>query len=87
MQYKDDAKAYATERDLVDELEGTTKVNLRASYVFGGEEQYEVALFGENITEEESCQYKFELNAFSGTAYCIPNEREAFYGIQGRVNF
>lgn len=86
-QYKSAAKTYAIERDLVDELEETTTVNVRASYLFGEAQQYEVSIFGENLTEEESCQYKWELLTISGSAYCVPNEAEAFYGIQGRVNF
>jgi len=87
VQYQDDAKAYATQRDLIDELEGTTKVDVRATYLFGEDERYELVLFGQNITEEESCQYKFDLTAFSGTVYCTPNEKEAFYGIEARVMF
>ena len=85
--YKSARKAYARSIGFVDELEAATIVNARLSYVFGGERQFELSLFGENLSEEETCSYKFELFAFSGTAYCVANEAVAFYGLQGKIRF
>lgn len=85
--YKSAAKAYARSIGFVDELEAATIVNARLSYVFGGERQFELSLFGENLSEEETCSYKTELFAFSGTAYCVANEAVAFYGLQGKIRF
>ncbi|MGI9288895.1 MAG: hypothetical protein ACR2P1_26195, partial [Pseudomonadales bacterium] len=86
-QYQSAPKAYYTTRQLVDELEEVNIFNARVSYVFGDSEQYEVALYGQNLTEEESCSYKWDLTVMSGTAYCVANEAEAFYGIQSRWSF
>jgi iron complex outermembrane receptor protein len=86
-QYQSAPKAYYIQKRLVDELEELSIVNARVSYVFGDSEQYEVAFYGQNLSEEESCSYKWDLTVMSGTAYCVANEAAAFYGIQGRWNF
>lgn len=82
--YRSESKAYAYERPPIDELESTSKINIRATYSI--DDKYEISLFGENITEEESCQYKWDLG-FAGTTYCVANEAAAFYGITGRYHF
>ncbi len=86
-QYRSAPKAYARDIALVDELEEVSKVNARVNYVFGPQQRYEIAVFGENLTENETCAYKWDLFAFSGTTYCVANEATAFYGVQGRWNF
>lgn len=87
VQYRSNAKAYAKPVPLVDELEGGTFVNARIGYGFGSNEQYQISLWGTNLTEEETCQYKWDLFAFSGTTYCVANEASAFYGLEGRIRF
>ena len=85
--YRSAPKAYARPQDYVDELEETSKINARVSYTFGSEQQFQVAVFGENLTEEESCQYKFNLFLQAGSAFCVANEAEAFYGVQASYRF
>jgi len=86
-QYQSAAKSYYTQKRLVDELQERNVFNARVSYEFGEENRYELAVYGQNLTEQESCSYKFDLTVMSGTAYCVPNEAAAFYGVQGRVRF
>ena len=40
-----------------------------------------------NVTENETCSYKWDLTGISGTTYCVANEAEAFYGIEARIQF
>ena len=86
-QYRSAPKAYAVERALVDELEPTKQLNARLVYTFGDFDEYEVALYGNNITGDKRCTYKWELAAVGGVAYCIANEGEAMYGVIGKWSF
>lgn len=85
--YRSAPKAYATTRALVDELEETSQLNARVTWTFGNEQQYQIAFFGDNLTEDKRCSYKWELTAVGGAAYCIATEGQAFYGISGRLSF
>jgi iron complex outermembrane receptor protein len=86
-QYRSKPKAYAREINFIDELEEVNRINARISYVFGNNGQYEIAAFGENLTENETCAYKWDLTGIQGTTYCVANEAVAFYGVQGRISF
>jgi iron complex outermembrane receptor protein len=71
----------------IDEYEARTELNARAGYVFGTDGQYELALFGNNLTGEKYCVELQDLRGVSGSFYCVPNEGEVRYGLQGRVTF
>jgi iron complex outermembrane receptor protein len=71
----------------IDEYESRTELNARAAYAFGPARQYEVALFGNNLTGEKYCVEIQDLRGVSGSFYCVPNDGEVRYGIQGRVSF
>jgi iron complex outermembrane recepter protein len=92
-QYRSAPKIYARDigadpsTNFIDEIEEVKRFNARASYVFGGDQQYEIAVFGENLTENETCSYKWDLTGLQGTTYCVANEATAFYGVQGRISF
>lgn len=86
-QYRSAPKAYALFRSLVDELEETKELNIRAAWVTGDQQQYEFTLYGENLTENRRCSYKWELTAVGGSAYCIATEGQAMYGLSGRMTF
>jgi iron complex outermembrane receptor protein len=92
-QYRDAAKIYARDigadpsTNFIDEIEEVDRINARVSYVFGSDQQFEVAAFGENLSENETCSYKWDLTGISGTTYCVANEAVAFYGVQGRIRF
>lgn len=85
--HRDGAKTAQTTRYITDEYDEYTGIGIRADYYFGDSQQYQVSLWGENITSEEVCLYELDLAAFSGTNYCLPNEGEALYGLQLRANF
>ncbi len=92
-QYRSKPKIYARDigadptTNFIDEIEKVDRINARVSYVFGGDQQYEIAAFGENLTENQTCSYKWDLTGISGTTYCVANEATAFYGVQGRIRF
>ncbi len=92
-QYRSEPKIYARDigadpsTNFIDEIEEVNRLNARVSYAFGSDRQFEIAAFGENITENETCSYKWDLTGISGTTYCVANEAVAFYGVQGRINF
>jgi len=87
VEHRDGAKTAQTTRAVTDTYEDFTSLGLRADYSWGDSEQYQVSLIGENLSGEEVCNYKLDLVAFSGTAYCLPNDGEAMYGVSGRMSF
>ena len=86
-QYRSKLKIYARDINFIDEIEKVDRINARVSYVFGSDQQFEIAAFGENLSENETCSYKWDLTGISGTTYCVANEAMAFYGVQGRIRF
>ncbi len=62
--------------------------NARATYEFGGEQQYQVAFWIDNITAEKTCG-SVELNgSLNYMAECRnPNGGKAFYGVNLRYDF
>ena len=87
MQYRGPSKTKFADADPIDEYESSFEINARASYAFGDQEQYEVSVFADNITEEERCLQKEDLAAIVGVYYCMPNEGLRTYGIQAGMNF
>ena len=71
----------------IDEYPSRFEMNARASYIFGGKQQYQVSAFLENITAAKYCVEKQDLHALVGVYYCVPNDGELQFGLQGRVNF
>ncbi len=71
----------------IDEYDSRTEVNARVTYAFGGNHQYELALFGNNLTNEKYCLEIQDLRGVSGSFYCVPNDGQVRYGLQARVNF
>ncbi|MEM7282090.1 MAG: TonB-dependent receptor [Pseudomonadota bacterium] len=70
-------------------------VDARVTYVFGSEQQYSVALWGDNLTGEEYCHDIGLLDsidnttdtALTTTGNCSPADGEALFGITGRIDF
>ncbi len=69
------------------QLESTFLINARASYVFGAEMQYEVALWAENLTEEKTCLDIGANGMLNYAIQCFPNAGMAFYGLNARIHF
>lgn len=86
-QFVDDNKVNMAPQPGLDEYESRFTINARATYSFGAEEQYQVAVFGENLTEERYCVAKVDLQTIAGTYYCTPNDGQRFYGVEARVKF
>ena len=69
------------------DIQSTFFLNARASYYFGAEEQYELSLWADNITEEKVCLLKRTLDSLNYQFTCIPNPGIAFYGATFSVQF
>ena len=67
--------------------EGFWNLNARVSYTFGSNEQYDVSLWGENLTEEEYCVGMTSLAGLSEANICLPSLSEATFGLTGTVQF
>jgi iron complex outermembrane recepter protein len=85
--YQSTSKVKFSPQVPIDEYTSRSEINARASYAFGAEKQYELALFGNNLTSEKYCLEIQDLRGVSGSFYCVPNDGEARYGMQARVNF
>ena len=85
--YRDKSKNALAEADLSDELDKQELLGLRATYLFGDSQQYEVSLIGENLLESRFCGYMFNLAAINGNVTCVANEGTALFALQGQVRF
>ncbi len=72
---------------LIDELGSLSVLNVRATYTIGPEQQYEIAIYGDNLTKDRYCNFQFNLDVISGVAYCIASDGQRFWGVQGSVRF
>ncbi|MDX1406382.1 MAG: TonB-dependent receptor [Woeseiaceae bacterium] len=86
-QYVGNSKTNLATVALIDELGSHSVLGARASYVFGSDQQFEISAFGENLTADRWCEYQFNLDALNGVAYCVPNEGQEFWGVQGLIKF
>jgi iron complex outermembrane receptor protein len=66
---------------------GFWNLNARAIYTFGSEEQYEVNLWGENLTGEEYCNGMTSLAGLSESNLCLPNLSEPTFGVGVALRF
>ena len=71
----------------IDEYPSRFEMNARASYVFGAKQQYQVSAFLNNITSAKYCVEKQDLHALVGAYYCVPNDGEMQFGLQGKISF
>ncbi len=70
-------------------------VDARATYAFGSENQYAIALWADNLTEERYCHDIGLLdaidsvagNALTTVSSCSPSDGETLFGITGRIDF
>ena len=85
--YRAAAKNSLATEDLSDEVDKQELLGLRATYIFGDDQRYEVSLIGENLLESRYCSYHFNLAAISGTVTCVANEGTALWGLQGVMRF
>ncbi len=63
-------------------------VGARGSYRFGPEQQYDLTVWGENLTDEEYCLNTIDLTGQTAEAYnCMPSDGVPTYGITATVRF
>lgn len=86
-QYRGNSKTNLATVSLIENLGSASLLGIRASYAFGSQQQYELAAFGENLLASKYCEFQFNLDALNGVAYCIPNEGQAFWGVQAGMRF
>ena len=71
------------------------ELDLRGTYTFGSEEQYSVAVWVDNVTEEEYCNDiglidglgDTDVDDLSATANCSPNPGMRLYGVTASILF
>ena len=85
--YQSSSKAKYKPSFPIDEYESRFEMNARANYLFGSSQQYQVSVFVDNLTSEKYCVEKQDLHALVGAYYCVPNEGEVQFGMQGKINF
>jgi iron complex outermembrane receptor protein len=85
--YQSTSKVKYSPQVPIDEYTDRNEVNARIGFEFGANRQYEVALFGNNLTGEKYCVEIQDLRGVSSSFYCVPNEGEVRYGIQARIGF
>jgi iron complex outermembrane receptor protein len=65
----------------------TTFVDAAVAYEFGAENRYSLTAWGENLTAEKTCYVLGDLDGFTWTNACQPNEGTALYGISLMARF
>nr|MDJ0911725.1 TonB-dependent receptor [Woeseiaceae bacterium] len=74
--------------------DATIFVNASGIWTFGDEEQYEVSLWAENLTEERTCfdiglvdNPQVTMGQLSSTGACAPSPGQRRFGLSGQVRF
>lgn len=85
--YQSASKAKYKPSHPIDEYESRFELNARGTMTFGLEQQYQVDLILQNLTEEKYCVEKQDLHALVAAMYCVPNYGNMRWAVQGRVSF
>lgn len=68
-------------------VDSTTFVDASIAFEFGAENKYSLTAWGENLTAEKTCFVLGDLDGFTWTNACQPNEGTALYGISLTARF
>jgi iron complex outermembrane receptor protein len=68
-------------------VSSTTFVDASLTYEFGAESRYSLTAWGENLTSEKTCFVLGDLDGFTWTNACQPNEGTALYGLSFMARF
>lgn len=68
-------------------VNSTTFLDASLAYEFGAENRYTLTAWGENLTSEKTCYVLGDLDGFTWTNACQPNEGTALYGISLMARF
>ena len=85
--YQSSSKVKFSPQQPIDEYRARFEVNAHADYAFGSSQQYVVSVFGTNLTGQKFCSEIQDLRGVSGSYYCVPNDGQAEWGLQGKVKF
>jgi iron complex outermembrane receptor protein len=87
LSYRDEFNASLDEAPM-SWVDSATFINARASYSFGNEQQFDIAIWGDNLTEEVSCSAIDTLGILSYVMECSnPVPEMAFYGVTFSAGF
>jgi iron complex outermembrane receptor protein len=68
-------------------VKSSTFFDASVAYEFGAENRYSLTAWGENLTSEKTCYLLGDLDGFTWTNACQPNEGTALYGISLMARF
>jgi len=68
-------------------VDSTTFVDASIAYEFGAENRFALTAWGENLTSEKTCFVLGDLDGFTWTNACQPNEGTALYGVSFMARF
>jgi iron complex outermembrane receptor protein len=68
-------------------IESTTFVDASVSYAFGAGQRFSLTAWGDNLTAEKTCYLLGDLDGFTWTNACQPNEGTALYGVSFMARF
>lgn len=68
-------------------VKSSTFLDASIAYEFGAENRYSLTAWGENLTSEKTCYLLGDLDGFTWTNACQPNEGTALYGISLMARF
>jgi iron complex outermembrane receptor protein len=68
-------------------IESSTFLDASVAYEFGAENRFSFSAWGENLTSEKTCYLLGDLDGFTWTNACQPNEGSALYGVTLTAKF
>jgi len=68
-------------------IKSTTFLDASVNYEFGQDNRHVISMWGENLTAEKTCYLLGDLDGFTWTNACQPNEGTALYGISLTARF
>ena len=68
-------------------VDETLFVDASVAYVFGEEGRFSLTAWGDNLTSEKTCFVLGDIDGFTWTNACQPNEGTALYGVSLAARF
>ena len=68
-------------------VDSSTFVDASIAYEFGADNKYSLTAWGENLTSEKTCFVLGDLDGFTWTNACQPNEGTTLYGVSFMARF
>ena len=84
--YRDELSS-SLDEDPTGLIDSVSFINASASINFGDRDQYELSVWGENLSEEKTCNRVADIGGLTFANMCQPNDGMAFYGVTLQVDF